>query len=129
MNADNPDALFFSGDIGQRIFQQPFSWKALGVDIRGRSHTLKVNHRTSHQIRRAADRLLPDIIRDVDGNEEDRRDAISVFNGLEPEVKTFNDAHQETQEVAAWVRKFIDDGINPEEIGIFVRSYNELPHP
>ncbi len=127
MKADNPDALFFSGDIGQRIFQRPFSWKALGVDIRGRSHTLKVNYRTSHQIRRAADRLLPDVIRDVDGNEENRRDVISVFNGLEPEVKTFDDAHQETEEVAAWVRKIIEDGINPEEVGIFVRSNNELP--
>ena len=127
MKADNPDALFFSGDIGQRIFQRPFSWKAQGVDIRGRSHTLKVNYRTSHQIRRAADRLLPDIIRDVDGNEEDRRDVISVFNGLEPKVSTFADVHQETEEVAARVRKIIEDGIYPEEIGIFVRSNNELP--
>ena len=54
-----PDALFFAGDLGQRIFQQPFSWKELGVDVRGRSSTLTVNYRTSHQIRRAADRLLP----------------------------------------------------------------------
>jgi mRNA-degrading endonuclease RelE of RelBE toxin-antitoxin system len=34
-----PNALFFAGDLGQRIFQQPFLWKALGVDIRGRSRT------------------------------------------------------------------------------------------
>ena len=127
LKSDNPDALFFSGDSGQRIFQRPFSWKALGVDIRGRSHTLKVNYRTSHQIRRAADRLLPPVIRDVDGNEEDRRDVISVFNGLEPEVKTFDNASQETEEVAAWVRKIIEDGIKPEETGIFVRSNNQLP--
>jgi len=52
------NALFFAGDLGQRIFQQPFSWKALGVDIRGRSRTLRVNYRTSHQIRTQADRLL-----------------------------------------------------------------------
>ena len=32
-----PNALFFAGDLGQRIFQQPFSWKAAGVDLRGRS--------------------------------------------------------------------------------------------
>ena len=127
LQADHPDALFFSGDIGQRIFQRPFSWKALGTDIRGRSHILKVNYRTSHQIRKAADRLLPDIIRDVDGNEENRRDVISVFNGLEPEVRTFEDAHQETEEVAAWVRNIMEDGTNPEEIGLFVRSNNELP--
>ena len=53
-----PDALFFAGDLGQRIFQQPFSWLALGVDIRGRSKSLRVNYRTSHQIRAHADRVL-----------------------------------------------------------------------
>ena len=36
----------------------PFSWKSLGVDVRGRSRTLRVNYRTSHQIRTQADRLL-----------------------------------------------------------------------
>src|SRR5262249_34897962 len=52
------NALFFAGDLGQRIFQQPFSWKSMGVDLRGRSRTLRVNYRTSHQIRTQADRLL-----------------------------------------------------------------------
>lgn len=58
LGGGRPNALFFAGDLGQRIFQQPFSWKALGVDIRGRSRTLCVNYRTSHQIRTQADRLL-----------------------------------------------------------------------
>jgi mRNA-degrading endonuclease RelE of RelBE toxin-antitoxin system len=58
LGADRPNSLFFAGDMGQRIFQQPFSWKALGVDIRGRARTLHVNYRTSHQIRMQADRLL-----------------------------------------------------------------------
>ena len=49
MAAGRKDALFFAGDIGQRIFQQPFSWRALGLDVRGRSFTLRVNYRTSHQ--------------------------------------------------------------------------------
>ena len=34
-------SFFFAGDLGQRIFQQPFSWKSLGVDIRERSRTLQ----------------------------------------------------------------------------------------
>jgi hypothetical protein len=54
-----PDSLFFAGDLGQRIFQVPFSWKALGVDVRGRCNTLRINYRTSYQIRSQADRLLP----------------------------------------------------------------------
>ena len=42
MAAKRVNALFFAGDLGQRIFQHPFSWKALGVDVRGRSLTLKI---------------------------------------------------------------------------------------
>jgi superfamily I DNA/RNA helicase len=61
------EAIFFTGDQGQRIFHLPFSWMSLGIDIRGRSHSLKVNYRTSHQIRATADRLLPGAIVDVDG--------------------------------------------------------------
>ena len=64
------DNLFFAGDLGQRIFQPPFSWLSQGVDVRGRSTTLKVNYRTSHQIRRRADVRLPAQVRDVDGLEE-----------------------------------------------------------
>ena len=84
---DRPNALFFAGDLGQRIFQQPFSWKALGVDIRGRSRTLRVNYRTSHQIRMQADRLLGPEVTDVDGNSEDRSDTVSVFNGPPPTIR------------------------------------------
>jgi len=65
-----PDALFFAGDLGQRIFQVPFSWRSLGVDVRGRSGTLRINYRTSHQIRAQADRLLGRQVSDVDGNTE-----------------------------------------------------------
>ena len=77
-------ALFFAGDLGQRIFQPPFSWKGLGIDVRGRSSTLKVNYRTSHQTRTAADRLLPPSVRDVDGAGDERAGTVSVFNGPPP---------------------------------------------
>jgi hypothetical protein len=81
---EGSDALFFAGDLGQRIFQPPFSWKGLGIDVRGRSFTLRVNYRTSHQIRLAADLLLPKNIRDVDGLEDNRTSTVSVFNGHHP---------------------------------------------
>ena len=40
-------SLFFAGDLGQQIFQQPFSWKSLSVDIRERSRTLHINLKTA----------------------------------------------------------------------------------
>lgn len=127
LGGNRPNALFFAGDLGQRIFQQPFSWKALGVDIRGRSRTLRVNYRTSHQIRTQADRLLGAQLTDVDGNAEDRSHTVSVFNGPPPEVRTFPDAPSETAAVAAWITAHSKAGLLPHEFGLFVRSESELP--
>ncbi|SHO61169.1 UvrD/REP helicase N-terminal domain-containing protein [Pseudoxanthobacter soli DSM 19599] len=117
-----PDGLFLSGDVGQRIFQHPFSWASLGVDVRGRSHTLKVCYRTSQQIRRAADRLLPTVLRDTDGLEDERRGIISVFDGPAPQVKTLSSAAEEADAVREAVAGWLADGIAPGEIGVFVRT-------
>jgi hypothetical protein len=54
--------------LGKRTFEQPFSWKSLGVDVRGRSRTLHINCRTSHQIGQQADRLLEPEVSDRDGH-------------------------------------------------------------
>jgi superfamily I DNA/RNA helicase len=121
-----PDGLFFAGDFGQRIFQQPFSWLSLGVDVRGRSHTLRINYRTSHQIRAQADRLLPSSIADVDGNTEDRRGTVSVFNGPAPTIEILADPDEETEVVGRWVADRIAESVEPHEIGIFVRSAAQL---
>ncbi len=116
------DGLFLSGDIGQRIFQHPFSWASLGVDVRGRSYTLKVCYRTSQQIRRAADRLLPVLLRDGDGLEDERRGIISVFDGPVPEVKSLATIAAEADTVRQAVGSWLSEGIASQEIGLFVRT-------
>lgn len=126
LGGERPDALFFAGDLGQRIFQQPFSWKSLGVDIRGRSRTLHINYRTSHQIRMQADRLLGPEVGDIDGNVEARKGTISIFNGPTPAIESFENIAEETNAVAKWLRERVDEGLLPHEIGIFVRSDQEL---
>jgi len=124
--ADRPNALFFAGDLGQRIFQYPFSWLSLGVDVRGRSRTLKINYRTSHQIRSQADRLLGPVVADVDGNEEDRKGTVSVFNGASPVIHVAKSEGDESQNVAEWFKKIAGE-IQPHEICLIVRSDAELP--
>ena len=123
---DKTDGLFFAGDLGQRIFRQPFSWKSLGVDVRGRSNTLKINYRTSHQIRRQADRLLPKEISDLDENEESRKGTISLFNSPPPKIHLADDLEQEKSTVTHWMLQQISEGIPASEIGLFVRSEAEL---
>jgi superfamily I DNA/RNA helicase len=120
------NALFFAGDLGQRIFQQPFSWKSLGVDIRGRSRNLRINYRTSHQIRQRADRLLGPEIVDVDGNSEDHSDTISVFNGPPPVIRVLKSESEEIKSVGTWLAEQSKAGVLPHEFGVFVRSTGQL---
>ena len=127
LGGGRPNSLFFAGDLGQRIFQQPFSWKELGVDIRGRSTRLRINYRTSHQIRRDTDRLLGPELSDVDGITEERSGTISVFNGVPPEIAIAESESDEREHVARWIKERLAEGLSPHEIAIFIRSENEMP--
>ena len=120
------NSLFFAGDLGQRIFQQPFSWKRLGVDVRGRSRTLHINYRTSHQIRQQADRLLGPEVSDSDGNTESRKGTVSVFNGPAPLICSYKDQAAEIAAVADWLKGLTEAGYAPHEVGVFVRSEAQL---
>ena len=126
LRADRPNGLFFAGDLGQRIFQQPFSWQALGVEIRGRSRTLKINYRTSHQIRKRSDLLLGTEIEDTDGNTEERSGTISVFNGPEPTILICQSVDEESKGVANWLTDLTRRGLEPHEISVFVRSGEQV---
>ena len=126
LGANRPNGLFFAGDLGQRIFQQPFSWQTLGVEIRGRSRTLKINYRTSHQIRMCSDLLLGTEIADADGNTEERSGTISVFNGPEPSVAIAESTEEECKVVADWLGDVIERGLGPHETSLFVRSTDQL---
>jgi len=126
MGSHRPDALFFAGDLGQRIFRQPFSWKSLGVDVSGRCRTLRINYRTSHQIRRSADRLLDPQLSDADGNVDKRGGAVSVLNGPPPSICLLENESREIDAVSAWIESRIQEGHKTHEIGVFVRSAAEV---
>ncbi|MFD2649260.1 3'-5' exonuclease [Devosia albogilva] len=125
-SAGAADALFFTGDLGQRIFHLPFSWARLGLDVRGRAQVLKVCYRTSHQIRSMADRLLEPEIVDLDGEEESRRGTVSVFDGPEPSVQLFQDDNAEIAGVSEWLRKRLGEGMSERELAVLVRGQPQL---
>jgi hypothetical protein len=120
-----PRALFFAGDVGQRIFRWPFSWLGAGIDVRGRSIRLKVNYRTSAEIRVFSDRLLPMRSTDVDGEAEDRN-ALSLLRGPEPEIKSAIDVAEEIDLLANWLGRIRERCISPREIAMFARTRNAL---
>jgi hypothetical protein len=127
LGGNRPNSLFFAGDLGQRIFQQPFSWLEIGVDIRGRSQDLTVNYRTSHQIRTQSDRLLSAEMSDLDGNLQDRSSTVSVFNGPDPAIQVLKTEQEEIDAVSKWISARAKEGVVSHEFGVFVRSSAQLP--
>jgi superfamily I DNA/RNA helicase len=121
-----PNALFLSGDIGQRIFQQPFSWRSQGIDLRGRTKVLRINYRTSQQIRKTADRLLEKCIVDADGERVDRDKTISAFGGAYPTVTSFDSTEDEVAAVAKFLQERVSEGVKPNEMAIMVRDSGQL---
>lgn len=94
--------------------------------MRGRFTNLKVNYRTSQEIREHADRLLDPEVTDGDGNVEDRSGTLSVFNGAPPEVRICESEAQEAWEVGTWLGRQVRAGVRAEEIVIFVRSEMQI---
>lgn len=116
------NGLFFAGDIGQRIFRAPFPWAATGVEIRGRSRSLKVNYRTSHQIRRCSDELLPETLVEPDGSEDNRLGVTSVFEGAQPMIRSFATRAEEIDAINAWISGLRADGVSASDIAVLVRT-------
>jgi superfamily I DNA/RNA helicase len=119
--APGPRALFFAGDIGQRIYRWPFPWLAAGVDVRGRAQRLRVNYRTSAEIRRFSDAVLPAKLAEVDGEEETRQ-TISILRGPEPEIVAGKSIDDEIAALTRWLRDLRSRDIEPGQIAIFGRT-------
>ena len=126
LGGTSPNGLFFAGDIGQRIFRPPFPWKATGVEIQGRSRTLRLNYRTTEQIRRSSDLLLPTSITEGDGNEERRDGVVSLFEGQAPDIQIFEGAEVEERAVTSWIANLINGGFAGKEIACLARSHHVL---
>ena len=126
MAGARPNGLFFAGDIGQRIFRSAFPWKSAGVDVTGRSRSLKVNYRTSHQIRAQSDRLLPPRLLETDGGEDRRLGVTSVFHGPSPELRTFPSEDEEAHAAGRWLAARAGDGVPGDTMAVLVRSPAQL---
>lgn len=115
------DDLFLCADAGQRIYRRPFTWSAAGIDVRGRSERLRVNYRTTEQIRRFADGFMPPSVDEADGVAGPRA-TVSLLAGPEPEIVAAATVDDEIAAVADWIRRLISQGFRPEEIALFCRT-------
>lgn len=119
------DRLMLLGDAGQRIYGGSLSLNSLGIQTRGRSHILRINYRTTEEIRSTADRLLGEEIDDLDGALENRKGTRSLFHGPRPRLQGF--AASAEQQSA--LRQALSDaltGRNPDDIAIFTQTNQQV---
>ena len=116
------------GDAGQRIYSGGFSLRALGIDVRGRARILRINYRTTEQIRKAADQVLGPSADDMDGGVESRAETRSLLRGPVPELHGYGSRQEEDAAGVVLIKAWLDSGLQPAAIGAFARTRNRIGH-
>lgn len=122
IEAGTPDPLCVVGDGHQRIYRGKVPLSRAGIDIRGRSRRLKINYRTSEQIRRFAQGILQGVdIDDLDDGVVSTVGDHSVFRGPAPTIQRCSSEAAEAQAIVTWVKSLLDQGLASHEICITPR--------
>lgn len=124
--AHEPGNLMLCGDPGQRIYAGGFSLTKLGIRVVGRSKILRINYRTTEQIRRAADRLIGEDCDDMDEGRESRKGTRSLLRGPEPTLEGFDSPKAEYAAATVQVQRWLSDGLRHEAIALFARTKREV---
>ena len=112
------DPLCTAGDGHQRIYRTKIPLSRAGINIRGRSRRLKINYRTSEQIRKFAQNILKGVeIDDLDGGMAVIIGDHSAFKGPEPIIEICKSTKDEAETVIAWAKTLMDShGLATHEI-------------
>lgn len=119
--------LFLVGDAHQRIYRRQVVLGQAGIEVRGRSRRLRVNYRTTDEIRRWACRQLEGIsVDDLDGELDSLRGYRSLSHGAEPEVCESASLQDDLARICTLRAQLAADGIDDRQVCIAVRSNEDL---
>lgn len=113
------NSLFIVGDAHQRIYGRRASMSASGIDVRGRSKQLRLNYRTTQEIRAWAVAVLEGVnVDDLDEGKDTLRGYISLMRGGAPQLVGSKSETDELQGLVAWLRALPADQIRLADIGV-----------
>lgn len=105
MIPEGPNDLFIVGDGHQRIYGRQVSLGKAGVRIVGRSRRLRVNYRTTEQIRRFAVAQLEGVhVDDLDDGFDSVKGYLSLMKGPLPILSNHTSLEKEAEAIEAFVR-------------------------
>jgi superfamily I DNA/RNA helicase len=120
---ESANDLFIVGDAHQRIYRHRVSLGQCGINIKGRGKKLKINYRTTDEIRRFAVRLLEGRgIDDLDGGLDQQKGYVSLTHGQLPTVKCFPSFSDEVTFLKQRIAELQKEGTSLESICVVART-------
>lgn len=124
---EHKNDIFIVGDAHQRIYKNKAALSKCGINIRGRSSVLRINYRTTEEIRKAAFALLNGIsFDDLDDSFDTGDRCQSLTHGTAPEIIATANANEEFDTILAEVKGLIDGGVAAKNICIVARTHKLL---
>jgi superfamily I DNA/RNA helicase len=100
--------LFLVGDAHQRIYGRKVVLSRCGIATQGRSSTLRINYRTTEQIRAWAVAMLEGMaVDDLDGQADEEKGYMSLLSGPKPECHRFASAEQELEFLGKTLKELV----------------------
>ena len=125
--AEHDNDVFIVGDAHQRIYKNKAVLSQCGIHVRGRSSILRINYRTTEEIRKAAFALLHGISFDDLDDDFDTGDRCrSLTHGEAPRVLQFNNAEEEFHAVLTEIQKLVSNGVSAKNICVVARTHKLL---
>jgi superfamily I DNA/RNA helicase len=124
---EGPNDLFLVGDAHQRIYRHRVVLSKVGIQVRGRSRRLRINYRTTDEIRRwAVAELAGCSIDDLDGQPDSLVGYKSLTHGDRPTLLTSDSRADERQRIRDALTSFSAAGIEPRNTCIVLRTNEEV---
>jgi superfamily I DNA/RNA helicase len=130
MIEEHENDLFLVGDPFQKIYSRKINFSKAGINVKGnRSKQLKVNYRTTEEIKRLALSTVQGIEYDnFDGERESSKGYISLTHGEKPVYNSFDRESEEFEFIRSKIEDFISSNSNIafKDICIACRTKNIL---
>lgn len=119
--------LFIVGDAHQRIYRHKVALGRVGIDVRGRGRRLRVNYRTTDEIRRWACAQLEGCqVDDLDGDLDSLKGYRSLTHGEHPDVMSATSLTEDVARILVILRELEADAISLAQVCVTARTNEEL---
>lgn len=119
--------IFIVGDAHQRIYRNKAVLSKCGINVRGRARKLRINYRTTEEIRKYAFGLLKGIsFDDLDEAYDDGDNCQSLTHGEVPQIKRFNTPEEELEFLVNEIKALGAAGVPQKDICIVARTHKMI---